>query len=340
MMPELKALFDSPRRLMPGKGARMQGYGDKRSISEVQASGANGVLTLSRSDQSGLTPSLGTDEEPAELRAGPGVRLHGYGGIHTLERLPVVVVEEKVFQIAGLSIEVERVQLYAAICAEYDNISDPKKYVTGWVSVEDFENASITTTVQYDGGVSFSETLENLGNFSCERTQESDQNEDPNFDYGPALGTESYNETGTRSLSSLRSSTIGNLFTEATPVSNVWNSFPPYERDEWQEISQDVFTPEANNYLRDQGATTDLLTGTASAKACRWRIINNGTCSIKVDWEKRRESNNSLQLSGSVEVARGATSQWSNWPSLTSDPDDVFLVKFVRLRLGPYISLS
>lgn len=338
MMPELKALFDSPRRLLPGKGARMQGYGDKRAISEVQASGANGVLTLSRSDQSGLTPSLGTDEEPAELRAGPGVRLHGYGGIHTLERLPVVVVEEKVFQIAGLSIEVERVQLYASICGFYDIYETPPVYVISTTSTADFENGSITTNTQYSGPINFYEEGESPP-LNCVYTVTSDV-EPPPFDYGPSLGTGTYSVTSSKSVVSLRQDAIGNLFTEATPVSNVWNSFPPYERDEWQEISQDVFTPEANNYLLGQGATTDLLTGTASAKACRWRIINNGTCSIKVDWEKRRESNNSLQLSGSVEVARGATSQWSNWPSLTSDPDDVFLVKFVRLRLGPYISLS
>ena len=118
-MPELKALFNEPRRLWAGKGAQIRGYSDKKTIAGVQLAGASGVFTLGRSEASGSMPDMGTAEQPVNLRAGPGVRLHGYGGIHTLERLPDEEEISTVGQEAALQIEIEVFHGNSRICMYY-----------------------------------------------------------------------------------------------------------------------------------------------------------------------------------------------------------------------------
>jgi hypothetical protein len=328
MMPELKALFDSPR-LWPGKGARMQGYGDKQTISGVTSPGANGVYTLGRSEKSGLTPQLGTAEQPVELRAGPGVRLHGYGGIHTLERLPVDEEVVKGFRFAGLRIEVETQKLFASICGEYDIYENPPIYVISTTSTEDFENGTITTNTQFSGPINFYEEGESPP-FNCVYTVTSDI-EPPPFDYGPSLGTGTYSVTSSRSVVSLRQEAISNLRREATPVSS--EAVSTWGQDQWRSVNENDFNPAV--YLLSQGSYTDPFSGEAWAKACRWRVINFGQAQFSLNWEKRRDRDNRLLMSGVINVAPGITTDWSAWPSLSTDPDELFSVRFVRIYIGP-----
>ena len=327
MMPELKALFDSPR-LWPGKGARMQGYGDKQTISGVTAPGANGVYTLARSEKSGLTPQLSTAEQPVELRAGPGVRLHGYGGIHTLERLPVEEEVVKGFRFAGLRIEVETQKLFASICGSYDIYENPPIYVISTTSTEDFENGSITTNTQYSGPINFYEEGESPP-LNCVYTVTSDV-EPPPFDYGPSLGTGTYSVTSSKSVVSLRQEAISNLRREATAVSSQAES--TWAQEQWQSVNENAFNPAVS--LLSQGSYTELG-GEAWAKACRWRVVNFGQAQFSLNWEKRRDRDNRLLMSGAIVVAPGMTTDWSAWPSLSTDPDELFSVRFVRIYIGP-----
>ena len=332
MLPELRALFNLPRRFLPGLGARVHGYADKRGIEGIQATGANDVLTLGRSDKSSFMPSLGTNEEPVALRAGPGVRIHGYGGIHTLERLPVLTEEESVALSAGIRIEVETVQLYALICAEVlFRFEDPPAYLLSEVATEVFENGSVTTTITYDGSIRYYETGETPEECPA-RTVEDDR--DPEFDYGTyESGTSSEPETS--SFTALRESVIANLHTKATPVSQSFEQ--TWQRRDWRDASSDAYAPTI--YMVSQGSLTDEF-GVAAAKACRWRVRNLGKCHAKLSWEKRRDTDDTLLSSDSTEVARGATSSWSDWPSLSADPDDRFSVRFTRVRFGPYLTVA
>lgn len=332
MLPELRALFDLPRRFLPGLGARVHGYADKRGIEGIQATGASGVLTLSRSDKSGSMPSLGSGEKPVNLRAGPGVRIHGYGGIHTLERLPVPQPEEESVALsAGIRIEVETVQLYALICAGTLWFEHPPAYLLSEVATEVYENGSVTTTITYDGSIRYYETGETPEECPA-RTVDSDL--DPEFDYGTyESGTSS--DPQTSSFTALRVSVIANLHTKATPVSQWFEQ--TWQRRDWRDASSDAYAPTI--YMLSQGSLTDEF-GVAAAKACRWRVRNLGQCRAKLSWEKRRDTDDTLLSSGSTEVARGATSSWSDWPSLSADPDDRFSVRFTRVRFDPYLTVA
>lgn len=328
MMPELKALFDSPR-LWPGKGARMQGYGDKRTIYGVTSPGANGVYTLGRSEKSGLTPQLSTAEQPVELRAGPGVRLHGYDGIHTLERLPVEEEVVKGFRFAGLRIEVETQKLFASICGSYDTYETPPVYVISTTSTEDFENGSVTTNTQYSGPINFYEEGESPP-LNCVYTVTSDV-EPPPFDYGPSLGTGTYSVTSSKSIVSLRQDAISNLRRKATAVSS--EAVSTWGQEQWQSVNENNFNPAVS--LLSQGSYTEPFGGEAWAKACRWRVVNFGQAQFSLNWEKRRDRDNRLLMTGAINVAPGMTTDWSAWPSLSTDPDELFSVRFVRIYIGP-----
>ena len=136
---------------MPGKGAVIQGYGEKKAMTGIQTNGAGGVLTLGRSETSGATPSLGTDDEPVSLRAGLGVRLHGYGGIHTLERLPV---DEEVPTLKGtarLEWEVESSIGYATLCSLNVSFDSPGNWVVGWVQTNNNTLGSWVNTATASG---------------------------------------------------------------------------------------------------------------------------------------------------------------------------------------------
>lgn len=327
MMPELKALFDSPR-LWPGKGARMQGYGDKRTIFGVTSPGANGVYTLGRSEKSGLTPQLSTAEQPVELRAGPNVRLHGYDGIHTLERLPVEEEVVKGFRFAGLRIEVETQKLFASICGSYDIYETPPVYVISTTSTADFENGSITTNTQYSGPINFYEEGESPP-LNCVYTVTSDV-EPPPFDYGPSLGTGTYSVTSSKSVVSLRQDAISNLRRKATAVSS--EAVSTWGQEQWQSVNENNFNPAV--YLLSQGSYTEMG-GEAWAKACRWRVVNFGQAQFSLNWEKRRDRDNRLLMTGAINVTPGMTTDWSAWPSLSTDPDELFSVRFVRIYIGP-----
>ena len=116
MMPEMRALFNEPRRLWEGVGSKIHGYADKKMMSGVRSNGAPSMFTLGRTESSAPVPDQGTAEQPVDLRAGPGVRLHGYGGIHTLERLPVEEEEPPVEGKALLLLEKEILVGKSRIC--------------------------------------------------------------------------------------------------------------------------------------------------------------------------------------------------------------------------------
>jgi hypothetical protein len=240
-------------------------------------------------------------------------------------------VEEEVvkgFRFAGLRIEVETQKLFASICGDYDVNENPPIYVISTTSTEDFENGTITTNTQWSGNINFYEEGETPEQ-NCVYTVTSDQ-EPPPFDYGPGLGTGTYSVTSSKSVVSLRQEAISNLRREATAVSS--EAVSTWDQDQWQSVNENAFNPAV--YLLSQGSYTEL-TGVAWAKACRWRVVNFGQAQFSLNWEKRRDRDNRLLMSGAIVVAPGMTTDWSAWPSLSTDPDELFSVRFVRIYIGP-----
>lgn len=331
MMPELKALFDSPRRLLPGKGARIQGYGNKRAISEVQASGANGVLTLSRSDQSGLTPSLGTNEEPAELRAGPGVRLHGYGGIHTLERVPVAVIEEKTpLGPARLEWEIELFQGNATICVlrEANYLINPGNWVISETTTQTFTEGAYTDTLTASGVVSAYGPDDPPPSECAEPVFTTTQDE--GTDYGDAVSSEYSEElVPFSSLASPAIAAVG-LLSSSDDVAE-WSSV------NWRDVSTGVIP--FSSGVGVVGISIDV--SGSQAVSVRFRLHNRGSCAIRVNCGHYGSglSGGASDLDQDITLSRGASSAWIEAPAINSDPLKYRIAAIRRVRIGRYRTL-
>lgn len=331
MMPELKALFDSPQRLLPGKGARMQGYGDKKAISEVQASGANGVLTLSRSDKSGYTPSLGTDEEPAELRAGPGVRLHGYGGIHTLERLPVAVIEEKTpLGPARLEWEIERSQGYCQVCDVGSSYATPTGYCVERAITYNFTEGSYVET-ETASGVTTPYGPNDTPPGACAELVY-DSTYDYEVEYGDPV--DSTVEETFISKASVGASAIAMMDVWSNPtVSQEW------VENTWKNVSEGV-TPFAT-YIGAYGEIGLTYGNPAEARSVRFRLKNSGSVSLRVNcgFYGSGLSGGASNIESIIDLSPGASSAWQTPPTPDLDLNKFRSAEIRRVRIGRYRTL-
>jgi hypothetical protein len=335
MMPELKALFDSPR-LWPGKGARMQGYGDKQTISGVTAPGANGVYTLGRSEKSGLTPQLSTAEQPVELRAGPGVRLHGYGGIHTLERLPVEEEEPPVEDKAALLLEKEILVGKSRICFLANYPGQEGKFVIA---------AKLTTVGEFGSyyvEVSKSGEIKSWGGDAPEPAacgeETVDTNIDDDFEYGPT-------ESQTQSYTTVSDSRLYSPARSRMAISKIASgkSNLGFFKGDWEKYSTEVvpfgFTIGSAFCTEPNGAPVYQPSGYLTIQQVRYRFFNKGNVALRINHgfygsgqpggERDEEFDTTLYPNFS--------SGWfdSNIPS--SDPRKSKTAIFKRIRIGRYL---
>ncbi len=324
MMPDLRALFDFPRRLLPGKGARMQGYGEKQAIAGIQVTGANGVLTLSRSDKSGSMPVMGTDEQPVALRAGPGVRLHGYGGIHTLERLPLPPPEEPPVGPAILEWEVEAFAGYAKICSLGESFNEAGTWLISWKTVNNFENGSYTDSVAASGVISAYGPGETPDECDAPITE---SNFDPDFDSGDFIG-QTYSEV-TVPFTDLISHAIGALASAGT-----FKSSATWPRAEWQDVSKEV-TPFTQSF-GNVHATTSVFGSTAESK--KFRLRNRGSAALRVDCGFYGVGLS--DITDTIDLAPGATSAWQEVSAIDTDPAKYYTAEIRRVRIGQWSMIA
>jgi hypothetical protein len=317
-------------RLLPGKGAKMQGYGESKALAGIQASGTNGVLTLSRSDKSGLMPSLGSDEQPVALRAGPGVRIHGYGGIYTLERLPLPP-EEPLTGPARLEWEVEESWGAVQICTlGYESVITPGSWVVVSAHTYNFTGGSYTETTTASG-VTTAYGPDDAAPDAC-ATPGFGSTYNPETDYGDPTGT----------------STVETLVDPASLVASavaqlaVWRESTgsqEWARTVWQDVSEEVTPFTALFGTVAMGYTVGSL---VRADNLRFRLRNRGAAALRVDcgFYGSGISGGATDITATLDLAPGAYSAWQEVPSIDSDPDKYRTAEIRRVRIGRWRTVA
>jgi hypothetical protein len=310
----------------------MQGYGDQKTIAGIRANGINGVLTLSQSEKSGLLPNLSGEETPLELHAGPGVRLHGYGDMQRLEILPVVVIEEESLGPARLDWEFERSQGFCQVCA----IDYSEETEDAWVYIR-------ALTYNFTGG-SYVDTETASG-----ATTPYGANDTPPGNCADIVPTSTYDRevdygepTGTSLAETLIS--FASAAASAVGAMDVWSS--PTGSQEWQENTWKNVSTGVTPFTTTLGASGEIslsyTPGRAEAGSLRFRLINRGSVSLKVNcgFYGSGISGGASDIESVIELAPGTTSAWQTPPTPDNDPDKYLTAKIQRVRIGRYRTVS
>ncbi len=327
MMPDLRRLFPT-RRLWAGRGATIRGYGDKRTLVGIQVNGAGDVLTLGRTDKSGVTPSLGTDEEPVSLRAGPGVRLHGYGGIHTLERLPVEVEEVQPLKEAGLLIETQDRAGYARVC--YHDVADP--IIDGFVIARrityTYSNGSFDEIYTASGDVFGFALGEDVP--TCDPVEVDDTRED-GFIY---IDLQSISNSDTLQSGSVAAAAAAAEIADEGSVSGSELSWLEPDFRSASELERTI-------YLGISSSQLSFFVPGWIYRRPRYRLTNTGRVKIKasIAWTPDGEDpGGSGDLSSDIELARGQVSEWIDSPA--SSQEQFWEGRITRIRMGRWLSVA
>lgn len=340
MKSKIKDLFDFPQRLWAGKNTKIQGYGDKKAISGVATNGVNGVYTLGKSQSSGPIPDLAKSEEATEFRAGQGVRLYGYGGVYTLERLPDEEEIPAVNPEAILELELEVIKGTSRICATVfvDETHFPDVFTTAIKTTATYENGTIVYNTRYSGDV------ESWGGDepepdACPAPQVTD-NANPDFEYGSLEGETL--ELTTVPLSSLYSpAQFAMTLSETQSVGQTIQYF----KSEWERISN-LITPSfvMPNARYALGYDSLYPTGYAYIQQIRYRFHNRGNVVLRVNHGFHNYNND-----GPTQNELFDTSIYPNIPSAwfdsgipESDIENAVqkLPNVDRVRIGPYVNIS
>jgi hypothetical protein len=336
MLPALRALFNEPRRLWAGKGTKMQGYGQKKSISGVQATGTGGVLTLGRSDKSGTTPDQGSAEEPVELRAGQGVRLHGYGGIHTLERLPVPPVEDKpILGTARLEWDIEVSRGYATLCHLGESSENPGNWVISNETQQIYTLGSYVESNTASGVVRAWGAGETPPDACDAPVFESD--EDPGFDYGDFVSS-SYSEE-VIPFEDIIPDAIAAIEVDGSIAS----SAQEWPSESWEDVSKGVIA--FSQYLGAVAAFVtqdfDVVPGEADgavATRTRFRLRNAGDCMLRVNcgFYGSGLPGGATDDARDIYLPKGAQTGWIESAAVNPDPLKGLSASIQRVRIGPW----
>ena len=329
MLPELRALFDLPRRFLPGLGARVHGYADKRGVEGIQATGANGVFTLGRSETSGTIPSLGTAEEPAALRAGPGVRIHGYGGIHRIERLPAPQPDAEPLGPARLEWEVEISQGYVQVCSLGTSTETPLNFVINSETNYEYANGSYVITYTASGEITAYGPSDPPPD-ACDAIVSDSTYDPPEPDgYGEFIGS-STSETLV-SFASLVSAAVG-----VSEVVAVDAGSQEWVHDEWRDVSEEV-TPFAI-LLSAVAVAFGGGGGVGTADNVRFRLKNRGSIPLRINcgFYGSGVSGGATDIDTIIDLGRGADSDWQEVPAIDPDPAKYRTAQIRRVRLGRF----
>jgi len=303
------------------------------------------MFTLGRSDSSSPMPDQGTGENPVELRAGQGMRLHGYGGIHTLERLPVPPPEDPPPGPARLEWEVERSWGEVLICTlGYESIETPGSWVIASATTYNFTvvltdgtriDDSYVDTVTASGVTTAYGPDDPLPNACADLVYESTY--DPDIDYGDVDYIEDNGTTTEETLvdpDSLVASAIAQLAVfQETSASQEW------AKTVWQDVSEEV-TPFTYSFgTVSMGYTVGSL---VRADNLRFRLRNRGSVSLRVDcgFYGSGISGGATDIPATLDLAPGATSAWQEVPSIDPDPDKYYTAEIRRVRIGRWRTIA
>lgn len=270
-------------------------------------------------------PSLGTYHEPVALRAGPGVRIHGYGGIQTLERLPVPPDDvTRALRTASLAVEVKRAARRAVICGSNRPIFE--EFVVVAVTTVVAENGGFTNTYTFTGDIQYFDAVDDELD-PCPAPDFS-TTFDPEFDYGDTISEDT--EYTVVTYENLAEAAIADLPAVAS-VADVTGSW--LETD-WKTVSENSIEWVSVSALRYLGGAviTDPFTH-ARATGAEWRIRNTGAATIRVQADLQREDTAEILDTLDLTLARGQVSSWQT-PPLSGDY--LVGVRFNRVRIGPW----
>ena len=333
MMPELRALFNEPRRLWAGVGSKIRGYADKKTVFGVRSNGAPAVFTLGRAESSAPVPDQGTGEEPVELRGGAGIRLHGYGGIHTLERVPMPLPMNDQPPKAWLEWEVEESWGKVLVCTLGESAQTPGNYVIVSTLTYEYTDGSYDD-ISAASGVTRAYGPDDALPAACDAIVYSTTYDPPQDGYGSFIGT-----TTTETLVSfetLRSSAVNALGVEQ--VSKQSQEFP---KSTWQDVSTEV-TP----FIMSLGVGSGLGLiasiysnfGDVSVYSLRFRLKNRGNVSLRVNCGFYGSGNTggATDIESVINLSPGGTSVWQEVPSIDPDPAKFRTAEIRRVRIGSY----
>ena len=232
-------------------------------------------------------------------------------------------------RVAAFRLETESKAATALICAEVR--AEDEEYVILSEYAQSFENGSYVDSINYGGEV---ETFYAGDPPPVCPLPEYTTTQDFEFDYGGFISSTLTEETVT--FETLRSAARGALTGAPLVAGEAHYEWPEAM---WREVSGDEDVVISSG-LAHLGTSSFGPSPMASAYAARWRIVNKGQAVIKVDWETRRALDDELLNSGSETIARGGASEWSAWPTLSTLPDNLFYIDFVRARMGPFMNAS
>jgi hypothetical protein len=261
-----------------------------------------------------------------ELRAGSGCRLHGYGGIHTLERLPVPVEDEIIaLGPARLEWDIETFEGYASVCSLGESLVSPGSWVLS------SETVAVTTLA---GG--WTDTLTASGVITGYGPGESpDACADPIF----ATTKEDGVDYGDGVSSSYSEDTL--LFTDLIPVAigavaplASSNSAHEWTPEFWRAVSEGVPPWPFSVLLGFVDGGVD--SSGAIARNVRFRLRNRGSVSLRVDcgFYGSGLSGGATDIPAVLDLAPGANSAWQEVPSIDPDPDKYYTAAIRRVRIG------
>jgi len=331
MMPEMRALFNEPRRLWAGVGSKIHGYADKKMMSGVRTNGAPSMFTLGRTESSAPVPDQGTAEQPVELRAGPGVRLHGYGGIHTLERLPVAMIEEKTpLGPARLEWEIERSRGFCQVCDLGYTPSTPRNYVVESAVTYNFTEGSFVETITASGATTPYGPNDTPPGACAELVFDSTEDPEKEGGYGTII-----DETVEQTFISFDS--VGALAISAMDVygTNATES-QEWAENTWKNVSEGPYARYIGGY-----SSIGLTYGLATASSVRFRLKNSGSVSLRVNcgFYGSGLSGGATNIESVIDLSPGSSSAWQTPPSPDLDSNKFRSAEIRRVRIGRYRTL-
>ena len=329
MMPELQALFNEPRRLWAGVGTKIRGYADKKTVFGVQSNGAPAVFTLGRAESSAPVPDQGTGEEPVELRGGAGIRLHGYGGIHTLERLPVAVIEEKTpLGPARLEWEIERSRGFCQVCDYGQTPLTPRNYVVEVAMTYNFTEGSFVETITASGVTTPYGPNDTPPGACAELVFDSTEDPEKEGGYGTIIDETleqtfiSFDSVGALAISAME------VYGTNTTESQEW------AENTWKNVSEGAYA----RYIGGYGSIAVTYGSPATASSVRFRLKNSGSVSLRVNcgFYGSGLSGGASNIESEIDLLPGASSAWQTPPTPDLDSNKLRSAEIRRVRIGRY----
>jgi hypothetical protein len=275
------------------------------------------------------------------------MRLHGYGGIHTLERLPVAEPEDPPAGPARLEWDIEKSWGAVQVCTLHESTETPGQWVVVMATTYNF-TVVLTDGTRIDdsyvdthaaSGVTAAYGPDDPEPDACADIVDS-STYDPDIDYGDVDYIESNGTTTEETLvdpTSLVASAIAQLAVwQETTDSQEW------ARAVWQDVSEEV-TPFTYSFgTLGMYYYTDNVGSLVRADNLRFRLRNRGSVPLRINcgFYGSGLSGGATDLEEVIDLAPGATSAWQEVPSIDPDGDKYYTAEIRRVRIGRWRTIA